>query len=224
LSTQTLKMVLVYFISETNLPISIIKSKSFQVLLELCNPNITHIMVQCTALTAHLSNIYFYHQEHICKILTTNKYLLSLTTDTWTSPNVTAYMAVTGHFINANLNLILVLFGLSEVEGDHSGALLAKHFLNIIQRYNISNQIVCITSDNASVNNQMCHEIQVMCPSFSASTQSIGCIAHTIHLEARDGLNSLSQVPTSFPESEVDYLRPMAISNLVDPPYGQKIN
>ncbi|MBW0509366.1 hypothetical protein O181_049081 [Austropuccinia psidii MF-1] len=221
---QTLKTALVYFISETDLPISITESKSFQALLELCNPNIAHIMVRRTALTAHLSNIYFYHQEHIRKILTTNQYPLSLTTDTWTSPNVTAYMAVTGHFIDANFNLISVLFGLSEIEGDHSGASLANRFLNIIQRYNISNQIVCITSDNASVNNRMCHEIQAMCPSFSASTQSIGCMAHTIHLAARDGLNALSQGPTSLPESEVDDLRPMAISNLVDPPDGQKIN
>ncbi|MBW0470228.1 hypothetical protein O181_009943 [Austropuccinia psidii MF-1] len=221
---QTLKTVLVYFVSETDLPISITKSKLFQALLELCNPNIAHIMVQRTALTAHLSNIYFYHQEHIRKILTTNQYPLSLTTDTWTIPNVTAYMAVTGHFIDANFNLISVLFGLSEIEGDHSGASLAKRFLNIIQRYNIRNQIVCITSDNASANNQMCHEIQAMCPSFSASTQSIGCMAHTIHLAARDGLNALSQGPTSLPESKVNELRPMAISNLADPPNGQKIN
>ncbi|MBW0475143.1 hypothetical protein O181_014858 [Austropuccinia psidii MF-1] len=149
---QTLKTALVYFISETNLPISITKSKLFQALLGLCNPNIAHIMVQCTALIAHLSNIYFYHQEHLCKILTTNKYPLSLTADTWTSPNVTAYMAITGHFINANFNLISVLLGFSEIEGDHSGASLA-FFLNIIQRYNISNQIVCITSDNSLVNN-----------------------------------------------------------------------
>ncbi|MBW0500916.1 hypothetical protein O181_040631 [Austropuccinia psidii MF-1] len=70
----------------------------------------------------------------------------------------------------------------------------------------------------------MFHEIQAMCPSFSAWTQSIRCMTHTIHLEARDGLNALSKRPTSFPESEVDDLGPMAISNLVYPPNGQKIN
>ncbi|MBW0475142.1 hypothetical protein O181_014857 [Austropuccinia psidii MF-1] len=63
-----------------------------------------------------------------------------------------------------------------------------------------------------------------MCPSFSDLTQSIGCMAHTIHLAARDGLNALSKGPTTLPESKVDDLGPMAISNLVNPPDGQKIN
>ncbi|MBW0515660.1 hypothetical protein O181_055375 [Austropuccinia psidii MF-1] len=85
------------------------------------------------------------------------------------------------------------------------------------------NQIVCITNDKSSVNNQICHEIQAMCPSFSASTQSIRCMAHMIHLAERDGLNALSKGSTSSPEYKVGDLGQMAISNLVDPPNGQKI-
>ncbi|MBW0475662.1 hypothetical protein O181_015377 [Austropuccinia psidii MF-1] len=219
LSLENLKTAIVYFISECDLPISITESSAFQSLLELCNPSELNLMVLQTALTAHLSHMFFFHQEHIRKLLLANGQFISFTTDTWSSPNVTAFIAVTAHFMDEDYKITLLLLGLCEIIGDHSGASLAKAFLNIISRYNLNQHIVCITTDNALVNNCMNQEIQSLCPTYTANTQEIGCMAHTIHLAACDGLNALGNVESDALGSSIAS-DPMGITNLVSAPDG----
>ncbi|MBW0547074.1 hypothetical protein O181_086789, partial [Austropuccinia psidii MF-1] len=139
-------------ISDCDLPLSICENQSFQANLELCNPSVKPILVGRTAISAHLSKIYFYHQEHICNFLLNNKAFVSFTTNTWTSPNMKGYMAVTGHFINQDFNIFSILLGLTEIQGDHSGTSLAEEFWQILERYNLENYIVSITTDNILVN------------------------------------------------------------------------
>ncbi|MBW0503940.1 hypothetical protein O181_043655 [Austropuccinia psidii MF-1] len=69
LCLESLKTSLVYFISDCDLPLSIIESTSFCELLQLCNPKILEILVGRAAVTFHLSSVYFFHQSHICNIL-----------------------------------------------------------------------------------------------------------------------------------------------------------
>ncbi|MBW0462698.1 hypothetical protein O181_002413 [Austropuccinia psidii MF-1] len=191
LTSETLKTALIYFISDCDLPLSITESKSFCALLELCNPSIINILVRRTALTGHLSNIFYFHQEHILKIISQNSGFISFTTDAWISPNVTAFMAVTGHFMDFNFNLKSILLGLNEIEGNHSGLSLAHCFIEILFQYKTENTIMCINTNNASVNNRMVQEIKNISPTFKAETHAIGCMAHIIHLAARNGLNAL---------------------------------
>ncbi|MBW0560998.1 hypothetical protein O181_100713 [Austropuccinia psidii MF-1] len=116
LSPSSLKTALVYFICDANLPLSITKSPAFQALLELCNPAVTNILVCGASLTAHLTNIYFYHQESICNYLLSNKLYFLFTTDAWTSPNITAYLAITAHYIDTDFKITSVIIGLSKIE------------------------------------------------------------------------------------------------------------
>ncbi|MBW0538198.1 hypothetical protein O181_077913 [Austropuccinia psidii MF-1] len=90
LCAKSLKTALVYFICENNLPLSMTESMSFRSLLELCNPTMLNILVRQTTLTAHLSNVFFFHQETIRKSISTSSAHVSFTTDTWTSPNIIA--------------------------------------------------------------------------------------------------------------------------------------
>ncbi|MBW0556116.1 hypothetical protein O181_095831 [Austropuccinia psidii MF-1] len=80
LSIETLKTALVYFICECDLPLSITESPSFRRLLELCNPSILNILVKRTAITAHLSHLFYHHQEHIRKIFSKDEMFISFTT------------------------------------------------------------------------------------------------------------------------------------------------
>ncbi|MBW0588154.1 hypothetical protein O181_127869, partial [Austropuccinia psidii MF-1] len=179
-------------------------------------------MVHQTDLTAHLSHMFFFHQEHIRKLLLVNGLFISFTTDTWTSPNVTAFIAVTAHFMDEDYELTSLLMGLCEIIGDHSGASLAKTFVNIISQYNLNEHIVCITTNNALVNNCINQEIQLLCPAYTANTQAIGCMAHTIHLAARDGLNALGNAASDALDSSIAS-DSMAITNLVSPPDGLNV-
>ncbi|MBW0569935.1 hypothetical protein O181_109650, partial [Austropuccinia psidii MF-1] len=56
-------------------------------------------------------------QEAIWKSISNSSAHVSFTTDTWTSPNIIAYMAVTAHFMDEQFNLTSLLLGLSKIEG-----------------------------------------------------------------------------------------------------------
>ncbi|MBW0580139.1 hypothetical protein O181_119854 [Austropuccinia psidii MF-1] len=115
LCLESLKTSLVYFISDCDLQLSITESTSFRKLLQLCNPKILEILVGQAAVTFHLSSVYFFLQSHICNILECNYQLISFTTDCWTSPNVTAMKAVTGHYLDPDFNLKSILLGLTKI-------------------------------------------------------------------------------------------------------------
>ncbi|MBW0566080.1 hypothetical protein O181_105795 [Austropuccinia psidii MF-1] len=221
LSPSSLKTALVYFICDANLPLSITKSPSFQALLELCNPSVTNILVRQASLTSHLTKIYFYHQESILNYLLSNKLEVSFITDAWTSPSITAYLASTSQYIDTDFKLTSITIGLSKIEGNHSGAYLATQFLKIIHCYNLKYQILCITTDNASVNNQTAQEIEATCPKFCAKDHMVGCMAHTIPLAACDGLEALGSEPlNTYNQVDNKNHNPISIAILVDPPDG----
>ncbi|MBW0562020.1 hypothetical protein O181_101735 [Austropuccinia psidii MF-1] len=71
----------------------------------------------------------------------------------------------------------------------------------------------------------MAHGIEKQCPTFTSSTNTIGCMAHVLHLAAHDGLRLLADGPTSAttPEDE-DLPAPMSIASLVTPPDGVQVN
>ncbi|MBW0474485.1 hypothetical protein O181_014200 [Austropuccinia psidii MF-1] len=102
-------------------------------------------------------------------------------TDTWTSPNLTAFMVVTGHYLDVNFKLNSIILGLTDIEG----SALAKISPNILAQYNLKDNIIFITTDNASVNSHMANEIQAITDLFCTKTQAIGCMEHTIHLAAQ---------------------------------------
>ncbi|MBW0561189.1 hypothetical protein O181_100904 [Austropuccinia psidii MF-1] len=77
--------------------------------------------------------MYFFHQEHLCNILSDNNTFVSFTTNTWTSPNVRAFMDATAHFLHKDFNLQSVILGLIELNRDHSGASLAQHSMEILR-------------------------------------------------------------------------------------------
>ncbi|MBW0570860.1 hypothetical protein O181_110575 [Austropuccinia psidii MF-1] len=152
LSAETLKTALIYFICDCDLPMSVSKSTSFQALLELCSPSVLNILVRQKALTSHLLNVYFFHQEKLCALIYGSGKQLAFTTDTWTSPNIKAFMAITGHFINKEFNVVSVLLDLTEIEGNHLGQSLANQFPTTLKQYELEDSIIAITTDNAWVN------------------------------------------------------------------------
>ncbi|MBW0573501.1 hypothetical protein O181_113216 [Austropuccinia psidii MF-1] len=125
---------------------SVSKAASFQALLELCSPLVLNILVCQNALTSHLPNIFFFHQEKLHTLISDSGKQLAFTNDTWTSPNIKEFMAITGHFIDNKFNLISVLLG------NNLGQSLANQFLTPLKQYDLEDSIIAITTDNALVN------------------------------------------------------------------------
>ncbi|MBW0497041.1 hypothetical protein O181_036756 [Austropuccinia psidii MF-1] len=67
----------------------------------------------------------------------------------------------------------------------------------------------------------MAQEIKAICPQFCSKANAVGCIAHTIHLTACDGLNALgTSSGNSITPIDEDSFNSMSISSLVNPPDG----
>ncbi|MBW0499106.1 hypothetical protein O181_038821 [Austropuccinia psidii MF-1] len=129
-------------------------------------------------------------------------------------------MAVTGHFLDQDLNLTSILLGILGIEGPHSGVALETHFLSILQQYDLEDFITSITTNNASSKSSMVNKIASTAATFNASTHAIGCMAHVLHLAAQDGLKALSKgvAPTTCEQEEPP--GQMAIVNIINPPDG----
>ncbi|MBW0576676.1 hypothetical protein O181_116391 [Austropuccinia psidii MF-1] len=76
--------------------------------------------------------------------------------------------------------------------------------------------MICITTDNASVNTRMAQEISWSVPNFHADTHSIGCMEHIIHLAACNGLSALTNTNTTA----TPIGHQMDLSNILDKPDG----
>jgi hypothetical protein len=79
---------------------------------------------------------------------------ISFTTDMWSDPNKTPFMAVTAHWIEATpqetshgpqhiLKLRADLIGFHRVPGQHDGEHLAHAFLHILDRVSVSGKVCC---------------------------------------------------------------------------------
>ncbi|MBW0464160.1 hypothetical protein O181_003875 [Austropuccinia psidii MF-1] len=65
----------------------------------------------------------------------------------------------------------------------------------------------------------MNQEIQSLCPTYTANTQAIGCMAHSIHLAEHYGLKEWGNVASDALDPSIES-NPMAIKNLVSPQDG----
>uniref|UniRef100_A0A0P6EU04 Zinc finger protein n=1 Tax=Daphnia magna TaxID=35525 RepID=A0A0P6EU04_9CRUS len=75
---------------------------------------------------------------------------VALTTDVWISPNNVAFM-VTGVAIwNERIKPINIIIGFKHVMGEHSGVNLAESFYNTVTFYQLNDNMLSITTDDAT--------------------------------------------------------------------------
>lgn len=66
---------------------------------------------------------------------------VSLTFDGWTSKIMTAYLAITAHYITADWTLRTELLSFGELLGSHSGENMAQELYDICKKYNIVHKV-----------------------------------------------------------------------------------
>ncbi|KAI7949673.1 hypothetical protein MJO28_008494 [Puccinia striiformis f. sp. tritici] len=192
LSPKSLKKAIAFFIADADLCFSIVTHDSFWDLLGLLNPAIRNGEMtfgrKTIALEVH--HLYGAHSEYLKKFFKSLKHV-AFTLDAWTSPNTKAFMAITAHAISSTWQMIDVVVAMPVVHGAHTGFNFAETFLEVLERYELSNSIVSITADNASNNSTLASRVeQVLEGHFIASDQLLGCMAHVINLAAKDGLGA----------------------------------
>lgn len=124
---------------------------------------------------------------------------LSVALDCWTSPFQQAFMAVTGYFLDKDWNYREILLGFEPLHGTHSGVNLSAVLLELLQKHQITDKVLAITTDNASNNSTMLSSIQDSIQSLEIGDRTtiikVPCLAHIIQLSLKQLLGQMKANP-----------------------------
>ncbi|KAF5345748.1 hypothetical protein D9758_011876 [Tetrapyrgos nigripes] len=127
---------------------------------------------------------------------------INFATDTWSSPNHRAYIAVTVHLEHDGEPLSFLL-DFVEVATSHSGEKLAEVFAGILMEFGIEDKIFSITADNASSNDTMISALETLLPDFPGEPNRTRCFNHIINLVGKS-LTKLFDVTSSKKVEDMD--------------------
>ncbi|OQE11891.1 hypothetical protein PENFLA_c070G01346 [Penicillium flavigenum] len=112
-----------------------------------------------------------------------------------------AFMAITGYFIDQDWNYREILLGFEPLHGTHSGVNLSNVLLERLQHCKIEGRVLAITTDNASNNKTLMKKIQESLSAFESHDQfpiiRIPCLAHVIQLSLKKLLGEMKANPNN---------------------------
>ncbi|XP_057373479.1 uncharacterized protein LOC130694417 [Daphnia carinata] len=123
-----------------------------------------------------------------------SKSKVALTTDLWTSPNNLSFMGITAVIWNERSTPVEIIIGCKQIVGDQSGVNLAEKFCEIVSLYQLNENILAITTDNATSNQTfMDHIIQWTKDNSHPFNKDswIRCFAHIINLCVKCALEDM---------------------------------
>jgi len=113
-------------------------------------------------------------------------------------------MGVLAHYITVDWQLVEELIGFEQLKNVHSGSKLASILNKLLQKFNIHNQVISITTNNASNNSPMIKEVNEHLQEafenhrfLDGKIQHIPCLAHIAQLALRDLLGKIRLRPTN---------------------------
>jgi hypothetical protein len=82
------------------------------------------------------------------------------------------------------------------VPGHHTGDILGRHLFQVLEEYDLSEKLFCITSDSAGNNGTMCKTLSRLLEDskgiiWNANEHQIRCMNHVINLAVQDFLESI---------------------------------
>lgn len=179
-------------ITTLRLPFAIVEHPAFHDLIQLAQsaPSVPEPVSRKT-IQRRLQMISHNRQKSILQSLPPQA-KLSISLDCWTSPFCQAFMAVTGYFIDSNWEYREVLLGFEPLSGQHTGLNLGGVLWDILQKYDIEDRILAITTDNASNNSTLVESLYDIHGSFIIRTP---CLAHVMQLALKQLLGQMKADP-----------------------------
>lgn len=159
-------------VTQNALPLSFVESKSVRNLLKYAEPNYKCISSEQAKEIIKLEAV---HLKTKLKIQMAKCKVVALTTDNWTSVNNQSFMAVTASFIDENWSIQSPVLATQNLEERHTADYLARELKQIIEEWEITNQVTAIVHDNAA-------NIKGVAKIINDKWWDIGCAAHTLQI------------------------------------------
>jgi hypothetical protein len=158
-------------IADCDLPFAFVKQKSFRELLALVNKEAIPLIKNTNqvSIATHVTRMHQESEKTIEKYYLKKQISILFTQDAWTAPNVTAFMAVTAHFINEDFQMRELTLAVPHVEGE-------IFFFDRLQDLfvNIRSRLLCRNSQR-----------QTICQTFLRYTRAILSSRVTTHHHCR---------------------------------------
>lgn len=160
-------------------PFSIVEDEGFKEFTRALNPSYD-LPSRKTLSDRLLQSEYDVKLASTKEVVMNNCDTICLTVDCWTSRTMTAYIAITGHFIHReNLEFNSFLLQCSALEGSHTGLNIAQELKRIADEWSLTNKVNFIVTDNAS---NMLSAANIL------GWEHFGCYVHKLNLIVQEGL------------------------------------
>lgn len=106
---------------------------------------------------------------------------VSLTSDTWTSINTDAYLAMTCHFIDEGTSLQLLVLGVQHFPEAHTTANMARMKTSLMSEWGLIEKVTCLVTDGTTNIGACARELHL---------HHTICVAHTLNMMIKKLLTS----------------------------------
>ena len=188
------KEALAHMIIVDELPFSFVENSGFRYYQRINQPLFD---VPCRgAITQECLGMYLQEKNKLRETIRKNIGRVCLTTDTWTSIKKKSYMALTGHFIDNNWNLVKKVLNFCLLDG-HRGIDIGKGVENCLNEWGFNN-VLSISVDNASSNDNAIGFMKLIFEKnhdclLSGEWLHIRCAAHIVNLIVQDGIKHVGK-------------------------------
>lgn len=167
------------------LPFQIVESQSFKKFIAALNPG--YQMPSRTTLSIVLiPQMYNMKKEEVLHSLKSCK-AICLTTDSWTSVANENYVSVTAHGINKENENVTFLLECYNYSDSHTADNLANELKRITEKWEISEKIEAVATDNAANITAAIRQTQ---------WRHVPCFAHTLNLVVQTAMEEIKQIQT----------------------------
>jgi hypothetical protein len=115
---------------------------------------------------------------------------ISIALDAWSAANHLSFLAIKVYYINDEWQLQDKLLDFIPMRGRHTGTSMAAEVLRLLSDTNTKKRLLALTCDNASNNTTMSRTMQAELGNenihWSASENTVPCLAHVINLVVQD--------------------------------------
>jgi hypothetical protein len=186
-------------------PFTIIESEPFLTLLKLClkckRDNV--FLPKADALRNGILKRADHMKGELVQLMAKDSAAVHLCLDAWTSSNQFSFLAITAHYIDSDWKLVEKLIAFQDTT-DHTGVGMAAIVRSVLDEFELTSRLGCLTMDNASNNDTLARSLrenlQDVCNDWSPEEGRIPCLPHMINLAVKSFLKFFDD--GELPENE----------------------